>query len=257
MTKSKFSFGLLLAVCVSPSLFAINYLGNVTLHPGEVNDSVYAIANVTLSTPGTYRFEHFKITGNLLLAEEGVYRLETEPGTFVMLGNVLGPGGGTTLQLKPGYSFLGSAFGTVLSPYGQIPGPGVSTDPFAPLLNMSVQLHINAGDVAQTGFVIGGSRSRTVLIRAIGPGLGGFNVTPLLNDPNLVVQREGQEIASNDDWSSSNTPYFEAVGAFPLVSGSRDAAVVLTLQPGLYTASVSGGTSTDAGRVIIEFYYVS
>jgi hypothetical protein len=48
---------------------------------------------------------------------------------------------------------------------------------------------------------------------------------------------------------------FNAVGAFALPAGSRDAAVELTLAPGGYTVHVSPATGAT-GEVLIEIYEV-
>jgi len=59
----------------------------------------------------------------------------------------------------------------------------------------------------------------------------------------------------NDNWSGDATVALVAarVGAFPLVdSASRDAALLVTLGPGAYTANLSGGT----GVGLVELYDV-
>jgi hypothetical protein len=60
-------------------------------------------------------------------------------------------------------------------------------------------------------------------------------------------------LAANDDWEAALAPAFASVGAFALTPGSRDAALVVTLPPGAYTAQVSGvGAST--GIALVEVY---
>jgi hypothetical protein len=44
-----------------------------------------------------------------------------------------------------------------------------------------------------------------------------------------------------------------AVGAFPLVSGSKDSALLLTLQPGAYTMTVTS-PSGSTGVALVEVY---
>jgi hypothetical protein len=65
-------------------------------------------------------------------------------------------------------------------------------------------------------------------------------------------------IATNDDWWRGTglqqlPPVFSSVGAFTLVNGSRDAALVATLQPGPYTATVSGADGST-GVALVEVY---
>ena len=95
------------------------------------------------------------------------------------------------------------------------------------------------------GFVIQGNTPKTVLVRGVGPSLGALGVTGTLVDPQLVLSRGVEVIATNDDWwrgsgAQALAPVFSAVGAFSLVSGTRDAALVATLSPGAYTATISG-----------------
>jgi hypothetical protein len=65
----------------------------------------------------------------------------------------------------------------------------------------------------------------------------------------------------NDNWgTAANLAALQAattvVGAFPLAStGSQDAALLVTLPPGLYTAQVRGVGETT-GVVLLEIYEV-
>lgn len=108
------------------------------------------------------------------------------------------------------------------------------------------------------GFVISGSTAKEVLIRAVGPGLASFGVTGLLGNPRLRLFREGTAIAENDDWALGGfaTQIADAavrIGAFGLVPTSHDAAVLTRLEPGAYTAQVSGDGAT-AGVALVEVY---
>jgi hypothetical protein len=69
------------------------------------------------------------------------------------------------------------------------------------------------------------------------------------------VFRGATEIAANNDWGggSALVSAFAQVAAFALPLDSLDAALVLTLAPGSYTAQVRG---TGAGEVIVEVYFV-
>ena len=107
------------------------------------------------------------------------------------------------------------------------------------------------------GFVIGGA-SKTVLVRAIGPGLDPYGVTGLLPDPLLeIVDSNGTTVAGNDNWNSVDTATMTSVGAFPITPGSKDAVIVITLPPGSYSAKVSGLGSVPTGAAIMEVYDVS
>ena len=114
------------------------------------------------------------------------------------------------------------------------------------------------------GLLIGGfvvqERPRRVLIRGVGPTLGEFEVVAPVADPRLVLFRAGQTeaIASNHDWDQA--PDHEAlaaasatVGAFALPSGSLDAALLLELPPGAYTAHVED-VANAGGTALLEIY---
>jgi hypothetical protein len=127
------------------------------------------------------------------------------------------------------------------------------------IVNASTRAFVGTGDsVLIPGFVVGGSGSLRVLVRAVGPGLAGFGLSGLLADPVLTVFRDGAPVATNDNWSTAaNAAEIAAaatnVGAFPLATGSRDAAVLVTLTPGAYTAVVSG-TGGTTGTALVEIY---
>ena len=48
-------------------------------------------------------------------------------------------------------------------------------------------------------------------------------------------------------------PWFRQPGAFPLPAGSKDAALLITLQPGSYTVVVTGVGNTT-GNALVEIY---
>lgn len=134
------------------------------------------------------------------------------------------------------------------------------TDSSSRLINVSARMNVTAGEgTLIAGLVIDGNAPKTVLIRGVGPTLSAFAVAGALADPKITVFEGGTELASNDNWETGASTAAEMsaasaqVGAFTLVSGSRDAALLITLQPGNYTVHVSGaGTST--GVALIEVY---
>ena len=131
------------------------------------------------------------------------------------------------------------------------------------LINVSARAQVGTGDgVLIAGFVIEGSAARTVLIRAVGPTLTGYGVGGALADPQLeLTQSVGgvtQVVAGNDDWGGQTqiAAVGTAVGAFALASnGSKDAAILVTLPPGVYSAKASGVGATT-GVALIEVYEV-
>ncbi len=124
------------------------------------------------------------------------------------------------------------------------------------LLNVSARAQVDVGaNIMITGFVIAGDTPLTVLIRAVGPTLADLGVTGTLVDPQLTLYRGATAISSNDNWDSSVTATAAKVGAFALRAGSKDAALWVTLNPGVYTAQVSGVGNTT-GVALVEVYAV-
>ena len=127
----------------------------------------------------------------------------------------------------------------------------------ARLVNLSV-LHRLSGGLLTAGFTIAGTGTKTVLIRAVGPGLAALGVPGTLDDPKLALYDSAQmKMTESDDWSPGLASAFASVGAFALAEGSRDAALLVTLTPGGYSAQVGAATSAAApGTVLVEVYEV-
>ena len=128
------------------------------------------------------------------------------------------------------------------------------------LVNVSARAVAGTGsDVLAAGFVIGGSTSRTVLVRAAGPALAQFGLSGTLPDPALQlynVTAGSVLLASNSGWGADPTLAAAAswVGAFSWGgSPTPDSAILVTLAPGAYTAQVSGADG-DRGVALIEIY---
>lgn len=130
----------------------------------------------------------------------------------------------------------------------------------ARLADLSTRGDVTASTPLINGFVVSGTNARTVLVRAIGPGLAPFGVTNYLKTPRLVLVNNstGQEIAHNNGWNSDPnlSRIFAQTGAFPLTPGSADCALVATLYPGSYTVQVQDADSTDTtgGNALVEVY---
>lgn len=140
-----------------------------------------------------------------------------------------------------------------------------SADAFTPtssrLINVSVLKSIDAGGSLTLGFYLSGAVAKTVLIRAIGPGLAAVGVPrgSTLSDPQLTLfNSSSSPIAKNDDWGADAllTNASSRVGAFNIGNASsKDAMLLITLPAGGYTARVVGG-GTSSGLVIVEAYEV-
>lgn len=110
------------------------------------------------------------------------------------------------------------------------------------------------------GFSVGGSGDKTLLVRAVGPGLEGLGVADYLQDPIISFYDLGNPspFGSNDDWADSASAGSLAeemarLGAFALDEGSADSADLLTLGSGVYTAIVSNDGS-EPGIALVEIY---
>jgi hypothetical protein len=130
------------------------------------------------------------------------------------------------------------------------------------LVNISTLARItSASDSIVSGFVISGSSSRSVLVRAVGPTLSAFGVTDALKNPVLSVHQGERIVATNTAWSGATRAAtqdlmdaFDRAGAFRLVDEtSRDAALVVSLTPGAYTVQVKSGDGSP-GAALLEVY---
>jgi hypothetical protein len=131
----------------------------------------------------------------------------------------------------------------------------------ATLTNISTRGRVETGDnVMIGGFIIGGDTPKTVMVRAIGPSLADFGVPGPLADPTLQLFSGQTPIAENNDWQTplplcqqsghtcGGPAEIAATGSAP--SHPLEAAILITLNPGPYTAIVSGvGGSSGVGLV--------
>lgn len=124
------------------------------------------------------------------------------------------------------------------------------------IYNIAARTTLVANGIVFGGFTITGSQAKTVLIRAVGPGLTPLGVTGALPDPAIELFQGTNIIASNDDWSGSQASTLAAsAGAFALPAASKDAVLVKTLTPGGYTVQVKGKGAS--GEVIVEVYEIN
>lgn len=128
---------------------------------------------------------------------------------------------------------------------------------------MSTRGRIQNATTLTAGFVLTGSLPRRLLIRGVGPSLAPLGVADAVGDPRVAVyDNNGALVAQNDDWQAplnggstgaQLAAAAQSVGDFALLPGSKDAAVVVTLAPGTYTAQVSAPTG-QSGSAVVEIY---
>ncbi len=131
------------------------------------------------------------------------------------------------------------------------------------LVNVSARGIVTPAAPLIAGFVITGSAPQRVLIRGIGQTLGGdpFNVQGALANPQLTLFRGATAMKNNDDWFRDPDAVLirdasAKVGAFALNNQSVDAAMLIYLEPGAYTAQVGGPTNGNNGTgiALVEVY---
>jgi M6 family metalloprotease-like protein len=131
-------------------------------------------------------------------------------------------------------------------------------------LNLSTRALARPGETLIPGFVIEGTGTKRLLIRAVGPTLARLGVSGPLADPQLVLKRFDAgtnayvDVLSNDDWgtaanAASIASTASALSAFSLNAGSADAAALVDLAPGRYTV-VADGKGGASGLSMVELY---
>lgn len=130
--------------------------------------------------------------------------------------------------------------------------------PSGRLTNLSARAAAGPGSAPFTlGFTITGRDPLRLLVRGVGPELARFGVTTPLADPRLHLFRRADLLATNENWGDTRANEIAAgaaaVGAFALAAGSRDAALLVALEPGTYSVQLTGSTETT-GLALIELY---
>ena len=129
------------------------------------------------------------------------------------------------------------------------PSPQPSTPT---LIDISARGSVQTGEnVLIAGFIVTGSDPKQVIIRALGPTLTRFGVSDVLQDPMLELHNTTSMMTSNDDWQSAANANQIPLNYRP--PDSRESAVMTTLQPGAYTAVLSGKNGTT-GNGLLEVY---
>ena len=119
------------------------------------------------------------------------------------------------------------------------------------------------------GFATGGTGTKELLIRGVGPALSAFFGSSALATPQLtLLDASGAVISSNLGWGTAPTPgpsagadspaaaslpLMNSTGAYPYQPGSLDTATLVTAPVGNGTAQVSG-VNGATGIGLVEFY---
>jgi len=172
------------------------------------------------------------------------------------LVSALSPGG-YSAQVSSNNTTVGDVLAEV---YDNTPA-GTYTVATPRLFNLSCLSSVAGGSNLVAGFTIGGSTARTVLIRAVGPGLSPLGVPSVMPDPQLVLNSTASGVGvlgTNAGWGGDPqiTAAANSVNAFSLgTTATPDSVLLVSLAPGGYTATASS-ISGAAGTCLIEVYEV-
>jgi uncharacterized delta-60 repeat protein len=141
-----------------------------------------------------------------------------------------------------------------------VPAPSIIATGF--VLNLSTRVAVGTGDhVLIGGFIVDGANSKKLMLRAIGPSLAssGAAVPTPLADPRVILRdSSGTALAQNDNWRTTQTgglitsdqsSAIQASGIAP--KNDAESALIVTLAPGAYTATVEGA---GGGTALVEMY---
>ena len=128
------------------------------------------------------------------------------------------------------------------------------------MANISTRGSITPSAPMTAGFVITDG-AKTVLIRGVGPTLSQFGVQNSCPDTQIFLFSGQSIIASNTDWylnaaTADIVGAASQVGAFALPASSRDAVLLVNLEPGAYTVQVATQGAVG-GEAMVEVYQVN
>ncbi len=180
------------------------------------------------------------------MASLGAFALD--PGALDSALKLPTPAGGLCLVQASG---AGGSTGYVLN---EIYAPDY---PLIRLVNLSARARVSDTPLIG-GFVISGDIPLKVLIRGVGPSLGAQGVAHPLANPKITLYRGSTAIHNNDQWNAAANlselrAATTATGAFALNENSNDAAMLETLEPGVYSVHVTSVDGTS-GIALIEIY---
>ncbi|MGI9088911.1 MAG: hypothetical protein ACR2HH_14405 [Chthoniobacterales bacterium] len=256
---------------------SISFTANFTANPGDLAALAYSF---TVNSTDPRNFD-YRVTGTVVIAgiplpytSEGTIT----PGTHTYAASAMSPmafvtttSGTFTGQLSiipiiqlpiaesPSGQGKAAAAGTLavsitrgdFSLTGGTPPPATA----AHLLNISSRAMVMGGNQdAIAGFIITGNVPKRVIVRGIGPSLPSY-VPTKLGDPsiNLMHLTNGGAVpmGMNNDWKSDQEVEILATGLAP--TDDHESAIVVTLDPGNYSAQLSGNGSSG-GIGLIEVY---
>lgn len=229
----------------TPAVLTVNASGP-TLTTQPVSQHVAAGANATLSVAatGTGLSYQWKKDGTAIAGATGASLALTNANAGTM--------GFYSVTVSSSAGTAESALAVVT----------VATGGSSRLINVSTRGYVPAGGALTPGFVLQGTATKSLVIRAVGPTLGAFGVGGTLADPVLDVIPLGSSTAaaSNDNWGGTIalSAAFTRVGAFALAEPtSSDASVAMSLGAvgaSGYTVRITSKNAAVAGIALAEVY---
>lgn len=239
---------------------AISYLLDATIEGSEPNEPFANVHNtvwftwtapsdseVTIDTTGTTVSGHFF----------AVYVGQTISDTAPVAGDSSSStaAAATTFSARGGVTYIIAAGSSGSSPSGTLVLALTSAPPLTgSLSNLSTRMAVGTGNnVLIGGFIITGG-AKNVVIRGIGPSLTQYNIAKPLSDPYLELHDgTGALIAQNNNWQENPAQATAIQNSGLAPKDPHESALLLTLQPGNYTA-VLGGVNNGVGVGLVEVY---
>lgn len=239
--------------------------------------TVQSIGGASAAYAGYYEAPVLNSAGAFLIViagSDGTTMVASSQGGIVTVGSgTISASGQISASLGGGPTIQGRVNSSDGSITGELRTNGVITGGFSGvsattthtdrLVNISTRGLVGDGDKAMfAGFVITGAQPKSVLVRASGPTLATYGLGGTMDNPVLKIYKGDDVIASNDDWSTAAdaatiTATSSRLGAFALLTGSKDAALITTLAPGIYSAQVNRAAGSSPGLAIVEVYDAS
>ena len=129
----------------------------------------------------------------------------------------------------------------------------LDADGSAKVVNISTRGFVLTGEnVMIGGLIITGNDPSDLILRGIGPSLTSFGVPDVLADPLLELHDgNGALIQANNNWRDTQEVALQSTGLAP--TDNLEAAMLLSLAPGNYTAIVKGADGRT-GNGLVEVY---
>jgi hypothetical protein len=128
----------------------------------------------------------------------------------------------------------------------------------AKLANLSTRAQVGTNDdITIAGFLLSnGGTSDTIMLRGLGPSLapGIFPASVVLADPTLELRdSNGALVDSSNNWQDNPVEAAQIIAAGLAPSSPLESAIAVSLQPGSYTALLSG-VNQGTGIGVVEIY---